>query len=329
MPCPLEVACSYEVSTVSKASFAKTAYLLVYHGSRDPRPGQAAERLAQFVREQLESQPGAVTFRSRPSFNPDPAGLFERLPAAVCGGDRSGSLEQRQVIPPPLVGTACLETGAMPLNQQLVNFGQRVAQAGITDIRIVPIFLLRGVHVLRDLPAEVQAAQQRLPGLTLSLTTHLGDHPGLRSLVKERLQTTTADAWLLLAHGSRRPEGNRSIQALAQSLGGTTAYWAVPPHLDTQIIHLIQQGVHRLAILPYFLFTGSTTDAITQRTEEMAERFPGLGIHLLPPLGPSPQLAQLVVDLALGHGLTKAPQPVVSLKRLSRRSASQPSSMVS
>jgi sirohydrochlorin ferrochelatase len=230
---------------------------------------------------------------------------------------------------PPLVGTACLETGSWPLHQQILDFGRRVAAAGATEIRIVPIFLLRGVHVLSDLPAEVQAAQRRLPGLSLKLTAHLGDHPGLGHLVQERLKTTTADTWLLLAHGSRRAEGNRSIQAMAQALGGTAAYWAVPPHLDTQVIHLIQQGVQRLAILPYFLFTGTTTDAITHRTEELAERFPGLGIHLLPPLGPSPQLAQLVVDLALGHGPAKAPQPVVSLKRMARRSALQPSPMVS
>jgi sirohydrochlorin ferrochelatase len=183
--------------------------------------------------------------------------------------------------------------------------------------------------VLSDLPAEVQLAQRLLPGLNLAVTAHLGDHPGLRHLVQDRLQNTTADTWLLLAHGSRRAEGNRSIQSLAQALGGTAAYWAVPPHLETQVIHLIQQGVQRLAILPYFLFTGSTTDAIIHRTEELAERFPNLGIHLLPPLGPSPQLAQLVVDLALGRGPAKAPQPVVSLKRMARCSALQPSSMVS
>lgn len=301
-----------------------TAYLLVYHGSRDPRPGQAAERLAQFMREQLESA-GSSSAQSRPrkvfsaSLN---AALspFERLPSAVGGSYPAAGRRPRSIHSLPLVGTACLETGALPLHQQIVNFGQRAVAAGITDIQIVPIFLLRGVHVIRDLPMEVQTAQPSLPGLTLTLTPHLGDHPGLRHLVQTRLQTTTAEAWLLLAHGSRRPEGNRTIQALAQALGGTVAYWAVPPHLDTQIIHLIQQGAQRLAILPYFLFTGSTTDAIIQRTEELAERFPGLGIHLLPPLGPSPDLAQLVVDLALGRGPVPSPQPTVSLKRMTRRS---------
>jgi len=311
-----------------------TAYLLVCHGSRDPRPGQAAERLAQFVREQLETQVGAMPILPRPAkasamygANQSP---FERLPAMVYEAHGQAAGAGRRHSPhPPLVGTVCLETGALPLHQQIVNFGRRAVAAGVTEIRLVPIFLLRGVHVLSDLPAEVQIAQRLLPGLNLTVTAHLGDHPGLRHLVQDRLQNTTADTWLLLAHGSRRAEGNRSIQSLAQALGGTAAYWAVPPHLETQVIHLIQQGVQRLAILPYFLFTGSTTDAIIHRTEELAERFPNLGIHLLPPLGPSPQLAQLVVDLALGRGPAKAPQPVVSLKRMARCSALQPSSMVS
>ncbi|QQE64070.1 hypothetical protein GFS31_07430 [Leptolyngbya sp. BL0902] len=309
--------------------FPATAYLLVYHGSRDPRPGQAAERLAQLVREQLNS-PHGTTVSSSPPLPGTPLSPFERLPAAMYGsGLAAASQPRRAMADPILVGTACLETGALPLHQQIVKFGRRAAAAGATAIRIVPIFLLRGVHVLRDLPAEMQMAQRSLPDLALSLTPSLGDHPGLRHLAQERLQTTTAEAWLLLAHGSRRPEGNRAIQTLAQSLGGAVAYWAVPPHLETQIIHLIQQGVQRLAILPYFLFTGTTTDAITQRTEELAERFPGLGIHLLPPLGPSPALAQLVADLALGQGAVAPAQPAVSLKRMARRSLLQPSSMVS
>lgn len=327
---------------MSTALFPATAYLLVCHGSRDPRPGQAAERLAQFVRGQLEGQAGAVDGGST---SPRSAGLpkgqssgglglFERLPVTYPSASKptsGGAIrpERRYVNHPPLVGTACLETGSLPLHQQMVNFGQRAAAAGVSEIRVVPIFLLRGVHVLHDLPAEVQAAQPLLPGVTLTLTPPLGDHPGLRQLVQERLQTTTADTWLLLAHGSRRAEGNRATQAMAQAMGGTVAYWAVPPHLDTQIIHLIQQGVQRLAILPYFLFTGSTTDAIIQRTEELAERFPSLGIHLLPPLGPSPELAALVVDLALGKGPTKVAPPLVSLKRMARRAVPQPSPMVS
>ena len=60
----------------------------------------------------------------------------------------------------------------------------------------------------------------------------------------------------------------------------------------------MQQGHQRIAILPYFLFSGGITDALTQRMEELAERFPKVTFRLLPPIGASRDLADLVIDLA-------------------------------
>lgn len=319
---------------------SSVAYLLVYHGSRDPRPGQATERLAQFVRLQIEGgmrPSGTTSSPSAPPSGDSLAGksLFERLPAMVTvpqatpqSKGRSGGLRSVPT-PLPLVGTACLEQGRCDLHRQIIDFGQRVAANGVQTIRIVPLFLLKGVHVAEDLPAEVHLAQQALPGLALHISPHLGSHPGLKGVVQAKLQAATAtDAWLLLAHGSRRPKGNHAVQTLAQSLGGTAAYWAVPPNLETQVIHHIQQGVQRLAILPYFLFTGTTTDALVRRTEDLAERFPKIGFHLLPPLGPTPELANLVVDLALGRPM-RASSAALPLRRAALRQVRQESSLVS
>lgn len=94
------------------------------------------------------------------------------------------------------------------------------------------------------------------------------------------------------------------------------------------MIHHIQQGVQRLAILPYFLFTGTTTDALVRRTEDLAERFPKIGFHLLPPLGPTPELANLVVDLALGRPM-RASSAALPLRRAALRQVRQESSLVS
>lgn len=327
---------------------SSVAYLLVYHGSRDPRPGQATERLAQFVRLQIEagarswSLPSG-TLASSGACSAGSKSLFERLPSMVTfppsmAQSQAQSADQpkgrtgglRSVPTPlPLVGTACLEQGKCDLHRQIIDFGQRVAANGIESIRIVPLFLLKGVHVAEDLPAEVALAQQALPGLALQISPHLGSHPGLKGVVQAKLEAATAtDAWLLLAHGSRRPKGNHAVQTLAQSLGGTTAYWSVPPNLETQVIHHIQQGVQRLAILPYFLFTGTTTDALVRRTEDLAERFPQIGFHLLPPLGPTPELANLVVDLALGRPMRPSAS-ALPLRRAALRQVRQESSLVS
>jgi sirohydrochlorin ferrochelatase len=229
----------------------------------------------------------------------------------------------------PVVGVACLETGVLSLAQQIVSFGHRARAAGASRVRLVPLFLLAGVHVTQDIPAEVEQAQALLPDLAIEVCPHLGSHPGLRGLLRAKLRATTAESFILLAHGSRRPGSNEAIAKLARSLGGTAAFWATAPDLESQVIHHMQSSVHRLAIVPYFLFTGTTTDAITHLTEELAERFPQMGMHLLPPLGPTPDLARLVVDLALDRLPARAQQAPVPMARVAFRHTIPPSSMVS
>lgn len=227
------------------------------------------------------------------------------------------------------MGTACLEVGAVPLHQQIVAFSRRARAAGARRVRLVPLFLLAGVHVMEDIPAEIEQARQALPNLDLEVCPHLGSHPGIKGLLRHKLRSAATELPVLLSHGSRRPGGNDPICALARSLGGTAAFWAVSPSLESQVIHHMQAGVQRMAILPYFLFAGSTTDAITHLTEELAERFPQMGLHLLPPLGPTPELAQLVVDLALDQVPTKAQPTAIPMQRVAFRHSLHPSPMVS
>nr|WP_278003458.1 sirohydrochlorin chelatase [Nodosilinea sp. TSF1-S3] len=329
---------------------------MVFHGSRDPRPSQGMERLAHFVRSQeaglwghhpgSTARPGGRLDPSKrsagvrlasaqPSAFPRRAVALDQLrPSLSLPADAQATILRSRVAPPetvsgPLVGTACLEIGAVPLHQQIIAFSRRACAAGVQRVRIVPLFLLAGVHVLDDIPAEVALAQQGLPDLSLEVCQHLGSHPGLRGLLRHKLRATTAEALIVLAHGSRRSGGNADICALAQGLGGTAAFWATAPSLDAQVIQHMQSGVQRLAILPYFLFAGSTTDAITHHTEELAERFPQMGFHLLPPLGPAPELARLIVDLALDRVPSRALQPAGAMQRVAFRHAVHPPSMVS
>lgn len=311
------------------------------------------ERLAHFVRSQ---EAGLWGRHPGPKTRPDNRREYSERSIAgesVASGQRSSSLRRAPVLPSltpfteesscifrsrvsqpatvsgPLVGTACLEIGAVPLHQQIVAFSRRAYAAGVQRVRLIPLFLLAGVHVMEDIPGEVELAQRALPDLTLEVCQHLGSHPGLKGLLRHKLRATTTGALIVLAHGSRRPGSNAAIGALAQSLGGTAAFWAMAPSLDTQVIQHMQSGAQRVAILPYFLFAGSTTDAITHHTEELAERFPQMGFHLLPPLGPSPELARLVIDLALDRVPSRAPQSAGAMQRVAFRHAVPPSSMVS
>lgn len=271
-----------------------SAYLLISHGSRDPRPQRAMETLANLVRTQLGERDADWRL------NADRASLLQATsdweapqtegktaPAQVLSCDRN-----------PLVGTATLELAPIPLHEQIRQFASRVREAGCNQLQLLPIFLLPGVHVRDDIPLEVALANQSLgQAVVLNHRPYLGSHPGLARMLASQLATVDADAKILLSHGTRRPGGNESVEAVARQLGAGVAYWSMQPTLEEQITTLSVAGYKQIAILPYFLFSGGITDAIAQTVSSLQAQFPTVELKLAEAIGASTQLADLIVDL--------------------------------
>ncbi|WP_414542898.1 sirohydrochlorin chelatase [Nostoc sp. CCY0012] len=232
-----------------------SAYLLVSHGSRDPRPEVAMQQLAGLV------------------------------------SDKLGNTKH-------LVGIAALELKPEPLHQQIKLFAHNILALGCDRLKIIPLFLLPGVHVMTDIPVEIALAQHALgKDIILDLQPHLGIHPGLVTLLAQQMANMKAETTILLAHGSRRPGSLQPIETIAAKLGAVTAYWAVPPSLKSRIQELVDAGKRKIAILPYFLFTGGITDAIAQSVETLKLQFPTVTFQLAAPLGASAELAEIIGDL--------------------------------
>ncbi|KIH76331.1 CbiX protein [Geoalkalibacter ferrihydriticus] len=62
-----------------------------------------------------------------------------------------------------------------------------VAQ-GAQRVLLYPYFLFAGAHVLEDLPAEMEEAARRYPGLVMALGEPLGVHAKLGEIVCERIE---------------------------------------------------------------------------------------------------------------------------------------------
>ena len=197
-------------------------------------------------------------------------------------------------IVPPLITAGALELHPLPLHQQILQFGQQAIAAGHRSLQVVPLFLLPGVHVMEDIPAEVAIARQSLE-LPVEVTPHLGNHPRLPALLNPP-SLAPGEALILLAHGSRRQGGNAPVEAIAHSLTAFPAFWSLPPDLETQVATLVQAGKTRITVLPYFLFAGGITDAIAQQVTQLAARFPQVSLTLLEPLGATAALAEIVLE---------------------------------
>lgn len=301
-----------------------TAYLLISHGSRDHRHQAAIHRLAQLVRERLNPALVSPWSSSQPltplSSEHNPSGIEalvtrDNVRNVIPKNEVVGSVVTAAPMPKIstrspqdrlIVGTAVLEFGLLPLHEQICEFGRRLHSAGIKQLCLVPLFLLRGTHVMEDIPAAVEQAQTELAGIIdLQLGGHIGGHAKMPDLIAHRFAQSPEAGRLLVAHGSRRVRGNRAVEALAKSIGSTVAYWTTESDIENKMIALMQQGCSTVTIFPYFLFAGNTTDAVAHLTEELAERFPRTTVRLLPPLGAMADVAHLVVE-TLGHSTTNA-----------------------
>jgi sirohydrochlorin cobaltochelatase len=257
-----------------------SAYLLVSHGSRDPRPQIAVEQLAFLLSQKLARQP--ATYRST------------HFPLNIEQKSQTKTVLRSQQA--PLVETACLELAPVPLYVRIEECARKARERGLESLQILPLFLLPGVHVREDIPKEVAIAQQALEGtIKLELRSYLGIYPDIIHILERKLEKVPAQAKILLSHGSRRQGANKSCEAIAARLNAVTAYWSVYPSLAEQVTLLAEAGAESIAILPYFLFQGGITDAIASQVQQLQTAFPKTKLHLGEPLGATEELADLIL----------------------------------
>ncbi len=277
-----------------------TAYLFISHGSRDNRPQLAIAKLAKLVRilmaegQRREGERAKYNFSFAPLYPSSGWGsgqelLYTKQAETAIATHNSST---------PLLETATLELGKFPLHQQIRLFAQQALVHNYRRLQVLPLFLLPGVHVMEDIPQEIAIAQQWLgDNLEIQQLPHLGSYPHLGQLLNNQAEIADVEVKILVSHGTRRIGGNQMVETLAQNLGGVAAYWSVAPMLPQQVAHLAGQGYKRIGILPYFLFSGTITDAIAKTLTNLQLEFPHLYLKLGQPLGETPQLAQLIVDL--------------------------------
>jgi len=101
-------------------------------------------------------------------------------------------------------------------------------------------------------------------------------------------------AIVLVDHGSRRPEANEQLEALAGLLRarepGTLVLTAhleiLPPDLVDALGACARAGAHDVVVLPWFLAAGRhTRDDIPERVAEGSARHPELRVRIGEPLG--------------------------------------------
>ncbi len=195
-----------------------------------------------------------------------------------------------------LIQAGFLDCAPEPLHQQLAKLIQPPDRAANPEIWVMPLFLLPGVHVMDDIPAEIALAQAQCPTVTIRQLPYLGSLPQLsQSLVNG----FNGSGRIVIAHGSRRSGGNQPVIELATALQALPAFWSVEPSLAIQVQDLYDRGHRTIEVLPYFLFEGSLTASIQQQLTAMRQTWPDLAITLLPTLAQQSGLIQLITAVLM------------------------------
>lgn len=121
-------------------------------------------------------------------------------------------------------------------------------------------------------------------------------------------------AILLMGHGSRIPEANDALHAIAGMVKAQTGCTIVEvsfreqhaPNIQKGIDACVAKGANRILLYPYFLFAGAhVLEDLPAEMEQAKERYPGLEMILGSPLGVHPKLGEIVCE-RIGESLSEA-----------------------
>lgn len=198
----------------------------------------------------------------------------------------------RRSCPRVLIQGGCLEGQDPSLTEQCANFLSIARQQGYAQGLVIPLFLLAGNHVLQDIPNAIAEVPAPIP---VVIADYFGNFPCILPHLEQKFRQAelglvgTKTARLLICHGSRQELARQRMEQMGDRLGARLALANDPQSIPWQIEQMVAEGIECILALPYFLFAGKTTTAITATVQSY-----GQFVHWLPlPFSPL-EIAEIV-----------------------------------
>lgn len=177
---------------------------------------------------------------------------------------------------------------------------------GASEITVVPVLLLPGIHANEDIPRELKYVKENHPDVVIGYGEPIGVNEAMTDMVVDRLkaegyQGTTLETVLLVGHGSRDPLAAVEFEKLAANLrertfaAVDTGYITTAPFYHEKIANLLSVA-SRVYLVPYLLFAGGFSVAIGEKAAEIAAGFPGQEVTLCGHIGFDDQLHELLIE---------------------------------
>ncbi len=182
--------------------------------------------------------------------------------------------------------------------------------AGASSVVASPLILLGAGHLKNDGPAALHRGRHRHPGIRFHYARDLGIHPSVLAVAEDRIRQALAGddpataAVVVVSRGSSDPDANADLYKVARLLWDSRRLGLVEPafvslaepSVPAALERCRRLGATRIAVMPYFLFTGVLVDRIRSQTADWADSHPSLEVRHGPHLGADPRIAALVLE---------------------------------
>ncbi|CAG7614605.1 hypothetical protein PAESOLCIP111_01728 [Paenibacillus solanacearum] len=217
----------------------------------------------------------------------------------------------RRMAPEHVIETCFLEFAAPNIMKGIDN----CAAQGATRVVLVPIILFAAGHAKIHIPAAIDEARLKYPGIEFIYGRPIGVHQKVVDILKSRLAEAgfsgrnevgrdPETAVLILGRGSSDSDANSDFCKMTRLLWEQVPVkWAessfigvTEPTFEDGLDRCRRLGAKTIYVLPYFLFTGVLIKRIEDMTAAFAAQHPELHVVLAGYFGFHPQLVELLLD---------------------------------
>jgi sirohydrochlorin cobaltochelatase len=190
-----------------------------------------------------------------------------------------------------------IETCFIEWDEVLLEAGLDLASRDAKRVVVLPFILNAAGHVKMEIPAAIEAARQRHPGVTFECARHLGMGPEVQAVLQGRLDGLMSDlamadprttGVILLGRGSSDAGANGELAKMARwlfednhhdlvDLAFTGIAW---PRLETVVQRQVRLGMTQIAIVSVYLFAGRLTERIAVQVGRLRTQYPGIAFAL-------------------------------------------------
>ena len=173
----------------------------------------------------------------------------------------------------------------------LLDRGLDNAAQGAGRVIVVPLILNAAGHVKMEIPHFIADARQRHPQVEFVYARHLGAVEPVLNILKRNLRKVMmamdapdpkSTGVILLGRGSSDRVANGEIAKMARWLFEENDHELVDiaftgityPRLEMAVQRHVQQGMRQIAILPYYLFTGTLIERIKRQAARLKVQYP-------------------------------------------------------